>query len=98
MPADTPRATAAVDAAATDAAASGDPAEASPSCTTTKKRQQQHWTPLEANPDVFTSFARRLGLPAASAHFVDVYGLDEVSLCGMWEREKEASERLESQR
>jgi hypothetical protein len=42
------------------------------------QERQQRWVPLEANPDVFTSFARRLGLPKDSAHFVDVYGLDEV--------------------
>ena len=59
-----------------DEAAAPGPAPGLPSPSPSKK--QQHWVPLEANPEVFTAFARKLGLPPASAHFVDVYGLDEV--------------------
>lgn len=71
------------------AAAAPSPAAPSPSPTTTpppphppaaSPRKKQHWTPLEANPAVFTAFARRLGLPPTSARFVDVYGLDEELL------------------
>ena len=73
-PPDEAAATAPPPANAAAAAAS----EAAAGAATSKK---QHWTPLEANPDVFTAFARRLGLPEASAHFCDVYGLDEVRVC-----------------
>eukprot|EP01048_Picozoa_sp_COSAG05_P021129 COSAG05_NODE_3794_length_1834_cov_1.688761_1_plen_262_part_00 len=39
------------------------------------------WLPLESNPEVFTSFARKVGLPEPW-EFVDVFGLDP-ELLGM---------------
>ena len=40
------------------------------------------WLPLESNPDVFTSFARKVGLPAPW-EFRDVWGLDDDMLAMM---------------
>ena len=37
------------------------------------------WLPLESNPDVFTSFARKVGLPEPW-QFVDIFGLDPEML------------------
>jgi len=34
------------------------------------------WIPLEANPEIFSSWASRAGLVTAHADFYDVYGLD----------------------
>jgi len=42
-----------------------------------------HWVPLESNPEMLTSFARKVGLPE-KAEFVDVYGTDP-DLLGMVE-------------
>jgi ubiquitin carboxyl-terminal hydrolase L3 len=35
------------------------------------------WIPLESNPDVFNLWTEKAGVAKKSAHFVDVYGLDE---------------------
>ncbi len=35
------------------------------------------WLPLEANPQVFTSFADKLGYPTVLYGFHDVFSLDE---------------------
>ena len=37
------------------------------------------WIPLESNPDMLTTFVRKLGVPAPW-HFCDVFGLDEELL------------------
>jgi ubiquitin carboxyl-terminal hydrolase L3 len=34
------------------------------------------WLPLEANPQVFTDFAEKLGFPTIMYGFHDVYALD----------------------
>jgi len=41
---------------------------------------QKKFIPLEANPDVLTRFAGKLGLDTKKMQFCDVYGLDEVLL------------------
>ncbi|KDR71856.1 hypothetical protein GALMADRAFT_253635 [Galerina marginata CBS 339.88] len=38
------------------------------------------WIPLESNPDVFNLWSKKAGVLANSAHFEDVYGLDEELL------------------
>eukprot|EP00894_Picocystis_sp_ML_P003609 jgi/Pico_ML_1/54126/g4547.t2 len=38
------------------------------------------WKPLEANPDVLTSFAASIGANGGDVNFQDVYGLDEELL------------------
>ncbi len=40
----------------------------------------KRWIPLEANPDVLTRFAGKLGLDTKKLQFCDVYGLDEVKI------------------
>jgi len=49
----------------------------------TEKMRLAHWVPLESNPEMLTSFARKVGLPS-NAGFVDVYGTDP-ELLGMVE-------------
>jgi hypothetical protein len=36
------------------------------------------WIPIESNPDVLSSFARKLGVDSSSYTFHDIFGLDEV--------------------
>ncbi|KAG9029315.1 ubiquitinyl hydrolase 1 [Tulasnella sp. JGI-2019a] len=50
---------------------------AEPKTTTTAENKTGGgpWIPLESNPDVFNSWARKLGM-ANTAHFEDIYGLD----------------------
>jgi ubiquitin carboxyl-terminal hydrolase L3 len=48
-----------------------------------EKMRLVHWVPLESNPEMLTSFARKVGLPE-NAEFVDVFGTDP-ELLGMVE-------------
>merc|ERR1719198_1258357 len=41
----------------------------------TRKLDEVNWVPLESNPEMFTHFARHIGLPEAWS-FVDVLGVD----------------------
>lgn len=41
----------------------------------TERLEEVDWVPLESNPEMFTSFARQIGLPEAWC-FVDVLGVD----------------------
>jgi len=43
--------------------------------TITERLEEVDWVPLESNPEMFTSFARQIGLPEAWS-FVDVLGVD----------------------
>jgi hypothetical protein len=36
------------------------------------------WIPIESNPDVLSSFAKKLGVKSSSYTFHDIFGLDEV--------------------
>ncbi|KAF9522887.1 hypothetical protein CPB83DRAFT_863841 [Crepidotus variabilis] len=38
------------------------------------------WIPLESNPDVFNSWAQKVGVLTKRAYFVDIYALDEEML------------------
>ena len=40
--------------------------------------RRKKFVPLEANPDVLTRFAGKLGLNTKNLRFCDVFGLDEV--------------------
>ncbi|TFK35186.1 hypothetical protein BDQ12DRAFT_688634 [Crucibulum laeve] len=41
---------------------------------------ESRWIPLESNPEVFNSWAKKAGLATSHAQFGDVYGLDEELL------------------
>mmetsp|Transcript_25396 Transcript_25396/g.73478 ORF Transcript_25396/g.73478 Transcript_25396/m.73478 type:complete len:272 (+) Transcript_25396:199-1014(+) len=43
-------------------------------------RKSSSWLPLESNPEMFTSFARRIGNLPPEWSFIDVFAFDEYSL------------------
>ncbi|KAF9035229.1 hypothetical protein BJ165DRAFT_1510924 [Panaeolus papilionaceus] len=44
------------------------------------EESQGRWIPLESNPEVFNSWAKKSGLITTQSHFEDVYGLDDELL------------------
>lgn len=48
-----------------------------------QSKKPDPWLPLESNPDIFTSFARRIAALPEEWSFVDVWGFDDETLDGV---------------
>jgi len=46
----------------------------------TPQQQQQHWLPVESNPETFNNYGRKLGLDTSIVNFVDVLSTEDWAL------------------